>query len=184
MFKKKKKNVIPFKSSKLVIFPGLRPPNGTQWYEWSQGTGSGSSRVFSHAGAHAELRHSVPQPCICGTEMEWIPEASQHRPLLSQGRTTVGTGARGGMPRAGCCHVGPARFPPLLTRVRKVPGRLRWAGREAPFLGEADANQTSVFVSIIEQTYGLHSLWNNLDHVIRKSNCSEKKQMGKAPFLA
>lgn len=120
-----------------------------------------------------------PGPASVGWDGVDSPEASQHWPLLSQGRTIVGTGAWGAMPRARCCHAAPTHFPPLLTRVWKVLSRLCWAGREAPFLGKVDANQTSLFVSIIEQTYGLHSLWNNLGHVIRKSNCSEKKSKWK-----
>lgn len=51
-----------------------------------------------------------------------------------------------------------------------------WNGTETlPFPREADSNQTSSCVSpSFSKQMVWHSFWNNLDHAIRKLNCSEK----------
>lgn len=59
-----------------------------------------------------------------------------------------------------------------------------WNGIETlPFPREADSNQTSSCVSPSFSKHMVwHSLWNNLDRVIRKLNCSQKKANGKSTF--
>lgn len=61
-----------------------------------------------------------------------------------------------------------------------------WNGIETlPFPREADSNQTSSCVSPSFSKHMVwHSFWNNLDRVIRKLNCSQKKKMENPPLLA